>query len=181
MSEKNEKTKIKYRWLSLVYDLTVGSFLFSYTRRKEFELMQIQPNQRILLVGIGTGLDIPFIPSYAEVVGIDMSIEMLSQARIKSRGRNVTLYDMNAEKLNFEKQSFDIVVLNLILSVVGDPRLTMQEVFRVLKPTGSIWILGKFIETKTSPLRRTISYITKAIGEQISLYLYMILLKIYRL
>jgi len=164
MSEKNEKTKIKYRWLSLVYDLTVGSFLFSYTRRKEFELMQIQPNQRVLLVGIGTGLDIPFIPSYAEVVGIDMSIEMLSQARIKSRGRNVTLYDMNAEKLNFEKQSFDIVVLNLILSVVGDPRLTMQEVFRVLKPTGSIWILGKFIETKISPLRRTISYITKAIG-----------------
>ena len=51
MSEKNEKTKIKYRWLSSVYDLTVGSFLFSRTRQREFELMQIQPNQRILLVG----------------------------------------------------------------------------------------------------------------------------------
>ena len=65
--------------------------------------MQIQPNQRILLVGIGTGLDIPFTPSYAEVVGIDMSTEMLSRARIKSLGRNISLHEMNAEKLNFEK------------------------------------------------------------------------------
>ena len=84
MSEKNEKTKIKYRWLSSVYDLTVGSFLFSRTRQREFELMHIQPNQRILLVGIGTGLDIPFIPPYAEVVGVDMSVEMLSQAPLKA-------------------------------------------------------------------------------------------------
>ena len=164
MSEKNEKTKIKYRWLASVYDLTVGSFLFSRTRQREIELMQIQPNQRILLVGIGTGLDIPFIPSYAEVVGIDMSVEMLSQAKIKSLGRNISLYEMNAEKLSFEKGLFDIVVLNLILSVVGDPRQAMQEVFRVLKPTGSIWILGKFVETKVNPLRKILSYFTQAIG-----------------
>jgi len=164
VSEKNEKTKIKYRWLASVYDLTVGSFLFSRTRQREIELMQIQPNQRILLVGIGTGLDIPFIPSYAEVVGIDMSVEMLSQAKIKSLGRNISLYEMNAEKLSFEKGLFDIVVLNLILSVVGDPRQAMQEVFRVLKPTGSIWILGKFVETKVNPLRKILSYFTQAIG-----------------
>jgi len=164
VSEKNEKTKIKYRWLSSVYDLTVGSVLFSRVRRKEFELMQIQPNQRILLVGVGTGLDIPFIPSYAEVVGIDMSVEMLSRAKIKSLGRDISLHEMNAEKLSFEKGSFDIVVLNLILSVVGDPRQTMQEVFRVLKPTGSIWILGKFVETKVNPLRKILSYFTQAIG-----------------
>lgn len=164
MSEQNEKTKVKYRWLSSVYDLTVGSFLFSGIRRREFELMQIQPNQRILLVGIGTGLDIPFIPSHAEVTGMDMSVEMLSQARIKSPGRNISLHEMNAEKLGFEKGSFDIVVLNLILSVFGDPRQTMQEVYRVLKPTGSVWILGKFIETKVGPLRRILSYITQTIG-----------------
>src|SRR5688500_13351849 len=148
MSEQSEKTKIKYRWLSSVYDFTVGGFLFRGIRRREFELMQIQSNQRILLVGIGTGLDIPFIPPHAEVAGIDMSVEMLSQARIKSLGRNITLYEMNAEKLGFKKGSFDIVVLNLILSVVSDPRQVMQEVYGVLKPSGSIWILGKFIETK---------------------------------
>jgi len=71
---------------------------------------------------------------------------------------------MNAEKLSFETRSFDIVVLNLILSVVEDPRQTMHEVYRVLKPTGNIWILGKFIETKVSPLRKILSYITQAIG-----------------
>ena len=58
-------------------------------------------------------------------------------------------------------------MLNLILSVVDDPHQTLQEVYRVLKPTGSIWILGKFIETKISPLRKIVkivSYITQAIG-----------------
>ena len=109
-------------------------------------------------------MDIPFIPSYAEVVGIDMSVEMLSQTKIKSLDRNISLYEMNAEKLSFEKGLFDIVVLNLILSVVGDPRQAMQEVFRVLKPTGSIWILGKFVETKVNPLRKILSYFTQAIG-----------------
>ena len=126
--------------------------------------MQIQSNQRILLVGIGTGLDIPFIPPHAEVAGIDMSVEMLSQARIKSLDRNISLHEMNAEKLGFKKGSFDIVVLNLILSVVSDPRQVMQEVYGVLKPSGSIWILGKFIETKAGPLRKILSYITRAIG-----------------
>ena len=71
---------------------------------------------------------------------------------------------MNAEQLSFADQSFDLVVLNLILSVVDDPYQTMREVFRVLKPTGSIWILGKFIESKIGPVRKALSFITSAIG-----------------
>ena len=158
MSIKNQRNKQKYRFLSFIYDNTVDNYWFNRARQREFELAQIQQNQRVLVVGIGTGLDIPYIPAYAEVIGIDLSTEMLSLAKNKVVNRNISLYEMNAEQLSFEDQSFDIVVLNLILSVVDDPYQTMREVSRVLKPTGSIWILGKFIESKIGPLRTMNSF-----------------------
>ncbi len=164
MSEKNKKNLTKYRWLSSIYDSAVGTSLFNRARQKEWELARIQPDQRVLIVGIGTGLDIPYIPLSAEVVGIDLSTEMLSQAKSKAINRNISLYEMNAEELSFEEQSFDIVILNLILSVVGNPRKTMAEAYRVIKPSGSIWILGKFTEKQIGFLRKTLSFITSAIG-----------------
>jgi phosphatidylethanolamine/phosphatidyl-N-methylethanolamine N-methyltransferase len=164
MAIKNQTNKGKYRLLSFIYDSTVDNPWFNRARRREFELAQIQPDQRVLVIGIGTGLDIPYIPAYAEVVGIDLSKEMLSRAKIKAVNRNISLYEMNAEQLSFEDRSFDIVVLNLILSVVDDPRQTLREVFRVLKPTGSIWILGKFIESQIGPMRKALSFFTSAIG-----------------
>jgi len=164
MSIKNQSNKQKYRFLSFIYDHTVDNYWFNRARQREFELAQIQPNQRVLVVGIGTGLDIPYIPAYAEVIGIDLSTEMLASAKNKAVNRNISLYEMNAEQLSFADQSFDLVVLNLILSVVDDPYQTMREVFRVLKPTGSIWILGKFIESKIGSVRKVLSFITSAIG-----------------
>jgi ubiquinone/menaquinone biosynthesis C-methylase UbiE len=164
MSIKNQRNKQKYRLLSFIYDNTVDNYWFNRARQREFELAQIQHNQRVLVVGIGTGLDIPYIPAYAEVIGIDLSKEMLLAAKDKVVNRNISLYEMNAEQLSFEDQSFDIVLLNLILSIVDDPYQTMREVSRVLKPTGSIWILGKFTESKIGPLRKILSFITSAIG-----------------
>jgi phosphatidylethanolamine/phosphatidyl-N-methylethanolamine N-methyltransferase len=164
MSEKNKKNLAKYHWLSLIYDAAVGTSLFNGARQREFELAKIQPGQRVLVAGIGTGLDLPYIPLDAEVVGIDLSSDMLSQAQLKAINRNVSLHEMNAEELSFEDWSFDIVILNLILSVVGNPRKTMTEVHRVIKPTGSIWILGKFSEKRVGFLRKTLSFVTSGLG-----------------
>ena len=164
MFDKNQKNLQKYRWLSLVYDGTVGTCLFSRARQKEFELAKIQPGERVLIVGIGTGLDIQYIPLNAEVVGIDISADMLFQAQSKVMNRNISLYEMNAEELGFADQSFDVIILNLILSVVGNPRKTMAEVYRVIKPSGRIWILGKFTERRIGFLRKVLSFVTSALG-----------------
>ena len=164
MFEKNKKNLQKYHWLSFIYDGAVGTSLFSQARQKEFELAKIQPGQRVLIVGIGTGLDIPFIPLHAEIVGIDLSTDMLSLAQLRAMNRNISLYKVNAEELSFEELSFDVIILNLILSVVGNPRKTMAEVYRVIKPTGSIWILGKFTEKRIGFVRKVLSFVTSAIG-----------------
>ncbi len=164
MSGKNSENLAKYHWLSFIYDKSVNNPLFNRARQREFELAKIQSGQRVLIVGIGTGLDLQYISPDAEVVGIDLSTDMLSQARLKAVRRNTSLYKMNAEELSFREKSFDIVILNLILSVVGNPRKTMAEVYRVMNPSGSVWILGKFTEKRIGFLRKMLSTVTSTIG-----------------
>ena len=71
---------------------------------------------------------------------------------------------MSAENLQFDDASFDVVVMNLILSVVEDPKRALIEAARVLKPGGSIWILGSFTRSKPSVVRRAITYIATVVG-----------------
>jgi phosphatidylethanolamine/phosphatidyl-N-methylethanolamine N-methyltransferase len=161
---KNEANRRKYRWLARIYDLTVKNPLFEQARRREFELAQIQPHQRVLIVGIGTGLDLPYLPPEAEKVGIDLSAEMLAQARSKFSGPELSLLEMGAEDLKFDDASFDVVVMNLILSVVQDPKRALMEAARVLKPDGSIWILGSFASSKPSFVRKMVTHAAIAVG-----------------
>ena len=98
------------------------------------------------------------------MTGVDLSADMLRQAELKVRRDDWTLLRMNAEQLEFEDDSFDIVLMNCVLSVVADPTKALSEAARVLAPTGSIWILGKFIETPPSLPRRALSSALVAIG-----------------
>ena len=71
---------------------------------------------------------------------------------------------MNAEQLDFDDKSFDVVIMNCVLSVVADPTKALSEAARVLAPSGSIWILGKFYESAPGPSRRALSSVLTAIG-----------------
>jgi phosphatidylethanolamine/phosphatidyl-N-methylethanolamine N-methyltransferase len=162
---KDEQTKRKYRWLSFIYDRTVKTRWFEEPRKREFELARIQAHQQVLVIGIGTGLDIPYLPKTAKVTGIDISPEMLAVAKQKSEHHDITLLEMSAEHLDFEDEFFDVIIMNLILSVVTDPKQTLREAARVLKPSGSIWLLHKDNDaSKVSTLRRRLNKITTTIG-----------------
>jgi phosphatidylethanolamine/phosphatidyl-N-methylethanolamine N-methyltransferase len=71
---------------------------------------------------------------------------------------------MNAERLDFQADSFDIVLFSYVLSVVDDPARAVAEADRVLAPHGSIWILGRFYETPPGLARRLASRILTAVG-----------------
>jgi phosphatidylethanolamine/phosphatidyl-N-methylethanolamine N-methyltransferase len=161
---KNEANVRKYRALSSIYDWFARNPLLERPRKRQFELADIQPGDRVLIVGVGTGLDLEQVPAEAEVTGIDLSADMLRRAQAKAGHRNCSLRQMNAEQLDFADDSFDVVIMNCVLSVVADPAKALGEAARVLAPSGSIWILGKFYESTPRLPRRALSRVLIAIG-----------------
>src|SRR5262244_3418647 len=93
-----------YRLFSGPYDLVFGP-LFHPGRKEAVRIANDRPGQRILEVGVGTGLSLPHFRPDARVVGIDVSAEMLAKARRRAerlRLRQVeALFEMDAENLSF--------------------------------------------------------------------------------
>jgi ubiquinone/menaquinone biosynthesis C-methylase UbiE len=94
---------------------------------------------RVLEVGIGTGLMLPFYnSSVTEVVGIDSSAEMLDQAAKKETSLSfpVRLEQMDVEELRLESAAFDTVVSSFVFCSVKKPLKGLSECRRVLRPGG---------------------------------------------
>ena len=161
----SDRIRQKYWWLSYIYDRTVTNRWFERPRRREFELANIQVTDRVLVVGIGTGLDLPYLPQDATVVGIDLSAAMLAHARAKTTSPATSFVIMDAEHLGFADATFDVIVMNLILSIVDDPQRALHEASRVVKPARNIWLLHKNTNpSQVGMFRTALSWITTTIG-----------------
>jgi ubiquinone/menaquinone biosynthesis C-methylase UbiE len=163
-SMDNRRNQIVYKLWAPVYDKVMGPFA-GKARRRALELLKLQPAERVLLSGVGTGLDLPHLPAEVKAVGIDISVEMLHKAQGKVNGHDVTLREMNAQALEFADNSFDVVILNLILSVVPDGAAAFREAWRVLRPGGRAVIFDKFAAEDGS-----ISALRRGLGKIISLF-----------
>jgi phosphatidylethanolamine/phosphatidyl-N-methylethanolamine N-methyltransferase len=140
--------KHSYTLLAPVYDSLVSGPLDFY-REKSLARINDTNNKQILINGIGSGLDIPYLSTDACYTGTDITPAMLKRAQnrattISSLNINFQLADSQA--LPFEKDSFDIIIMHLILAVVPDPALALQEACRVLKPNGKIYLFDKFLK-----------------------------------
>ena len=161
----NQHNQIIYRFWAPVYDLVMGPFA-DQARQHAIKILALQPGERVLLSGVGTGLDMPHIRLGVKIVGIDLSPAMLRKAQEKVAGRDVTLCEMNAQALDFPGASFDAVILNLILSVVPDGTVAFHEAWRVLRPGGRAVIFDKFASEggQLSVLRRALGKIISMFG-----------------
>jgi len=135
-----------YRRWAPVYDNTFGRFT-TEGRRHAVEIIN-QRTGKVLEVGVGTGLSLPYYRSDMEIVGIDLSPEMLEKARQKCTEDgldNVTgLHEMDASELSFADSSFDTVVAMYTLTVVPDPEKVMRELARVCKIGGQVVLVNHF-------------------------------------
>jgi phosphatidylethanolamine/phosphatidyl-N-methylethanolamine N-methyltransferase len=131
--------------------------------------MGIKPGDRILEVGVGTGINTLLYPRNCHITGIDLSTSMLEKARerVKREGlRNVRLLEMDAANLTFASDAFDIVYAPYLVSVVPDPVKVVKEMERVCRPGGKIIILNHFRSANAvlSRIERAISPFTVHIG-----------------
>ena len=135
-----------YAVLSPVYDFLFDK-IFYPGRVAAVDLLEIQPGNRVLEVGVGTGLNLPLYSRDCNVTGIDISKEMLRKAeeRVLTLGMvNTKLMVMDGSKLAFPDDSFDRVIATYVISAVPDPVKTLLEMRRVCKPSGHLVILNHF-------------------------------------
>lgn len=135
-----------YEKLASVYDFTFGPALHP-GRLRAIQRMGIKAGDRVLEVGVGTGINATLYPHGCSVTGIDLSGSMLEKARdrVARKGvRTVRLLEMDAADLKFADGTFDIVYAPYLISVVPDPLVVAREMRRVCRPGGRIVILNHF-------------------------------------
>jgi len=165
---ENDFVEGVYDKLAKVYDLTFGPTLHP-GRLQAIQRMNIQPGERVLEVGVGTGINLSLYPRQATVTGIDFSSSMLEKARERAsrKGlRSMRLLQMDAADLKFADDSFDIVYAPYLISVVPDPVKVAKEMRRVCRPGGRIIFLNHFLSPNLflSRIERMISPFTIHIG-----------------
>lgn len=156
-----------YSHLSKLYD-----YLFPFIGgqlKKGLGMLTLPPKARVLEVGVGTGLSLHHYPKGCQIVGIDISGEMLERAKEKVERAgltNVELRKTRGAELDFPENSFDCVAAFHVVSVVPDPVRLMREMERVCKPGGSLLLINYFCgETPFGEaLGRLVDPLTRRLG-----------------
>src|SRR3984957_17887771 len=152
------------RWAP-VYDLVFGG-VFSKGRKAAIAATN-QIGGRVLEGGVGTGISLPQYGSHLRIFSTDISEAMLRKAKHRVDDfslKNVEgLAVMDAEKLEFPDNSFDVVMAQYVVTAVPNPEAALDEFARVLRPGGELIILTRvsadagmrrFIEQRLQPVVR---------------------------
>lgn len=159
-----------YTRLAPLYD-TVVAAASRGARRESLDHLPRSASD-VLLLGVGTGLDLPHLPADHRYTGLDFNAAMLARSLPRASGLDYTAVRGDAMKLPFADACFDCVVLHLIVAVVPDGRACLAETARVLRPGGAVLVLDKFLRRgRPAPLRRLMSPVTGRIATRLDVVL----------
>jgi phosphatidylethanolamine/phosphatidyl-N-methylethanolamine N-methyltransferase len=161
---ENTILRRSYSLIAPLYDLFIARPLLQARIRSLRALPAINAG-KVLLSGIGTGLDLPLLPKLHQYTVLDFNAAMLERAKPRGAGLQVEWVLGDSMALPFPDAHFDHVVLHLILAVVPQPGRCLSEAARVLKPGGTIIILDKFLRPhQTALLRRALNPLSRRIA-----------------
>jgi phosphatidylethanolamine/phosphatidyl-N-methylethanolamine N-methyltransferase len=150
------------RWAP-IYDLVFGG-VFAKGRHAAITHTN-KLGGRVLEVGVGTGISLPQYAANTRIFGTEISEAMLQKAKQRVAELRLTnvegLAVMDAEKLEFPDNSFDVVMAQYVVTAVPNPEKALDEFARVLRPGGEMIILSRvsaeggmrrFIEQQLQPV-----------------------------
>jgi phosphatidylethanolamine/phosphatidyl-N-methylethanolamine N-methyltransferase len=143
-----EKRQVQraYELYAPIYDL-LFDWIFAPGRVAAIRALALTPEDRVLEVGIGTGLNLPLYPPGVRLTGVDLSREMLDRAveRVERLAMpHVILRVMDATAMDFPDDAFDKALATYTISAVPDPVAVLREMRRVVRPGGLLVILNHF-------------------------------------
>jgi demethylmenaquinone methyltransferase/2-methoxy-6-polyprenyl-1,4-benzoquinol methylase len=142
--EDKARARLFYRYLSQVYD-RVNPFIWDEGMRdRALDWFDLDPTDRVLDVGCGTGFATEGLLDRAgEVHGLDQSAHQLEKAYEKFGKRGpVRFYRGDAERLPFADDSFDAVWSSGSIEYWPNPVAALAEFRRVVKPGGTVLVVG---------------------------------------
>lgn len=135
-------------WIRLRYSLWAPHYdrvtKLHPERRRSIELLRLAPGERLVIVGCGTGADLPFVPEDVSALATDLTPAMLRQALAHARP-GIDFRVMDAMAMDLPDGGFDAAILHMVLEVVPDPARCLAETARVLRPGGRIAVFDKFL------------------------------------
>jgi phosphatidylethanolamine/phosphatidyl-N-methylethanolamine N-methyltransferase len=148
----NAWLRFRYSFWAPHYDRVTK---FPDERRRSIELLDPRPGERLVVIGCGTGADLPLIPFGTEVLAVDLTPAMLRQAMAHARP-GIEFQVMDGMALDLPDGAFDAAILHMVLEVIPDPARCLAEAARVLRVGGRLAVFDKFLPEaeRPGPLRR---------------------------
>ncbi|HEU0283448.1 MAG TPA: class I SAM-dependent methyltransferase [Gallionella sp.] len=160
----NPLLRRSYNLIAPLYDLVIERSMRE-VRMRSLRALPTDKAVRVLLSGIGTGLDLPLLPAMHRYTALDFNAAMLSRAKPRGANLHIDWVLGDSMALPFADAQFDHVVLHLILAVVPHPEKCLGEAARVLKPGGTILIFDKFLRPQQHAwLRRALNPLTRRLA-----------------
>lgn len=168
----DDKTKQRYERIAPIYDhfeIIMEKAAFQDWRKKLWDKVEkiSERNDKLLEAGVGTGKNIPYYPEGLNYTGIDFSPKMLARAKEKAADspRKIEFKEMDIQQLGFPDDHFDFIVTSCVFCSVPDPVKGLQELKRVLKPNGKVYMLEHLRSRKflLGPLMDLTNFIPKNI------------------
>jgi len=149
---EKERIRSVYERFAPTYDRCGSAgevFVLRALRRKLIARARRPQGCRVLEVGIGTGINLPYYDPACVVTGVDLSRAMLERALARAHrlGRQLTVDVMDVEHLAFENATFDSIVSTLTLCTTPDPVRALREIGRVCRPGGRVLLLEHGLST----------------------------------
>jgi len=161
---QNPLLRMSYSLIAPLYDVLIERPMRE-ARKRSLAALPTDTAQKVLISGVGTGLDLPYLPALHHYSALDFNPAMLSRAKARNEKLDIEFVLGDSMNLPYADAQFDFVVLHLIVAVVPEPQKCLSEAARVLKPGGMILLFDKFLQPNQNAwLRRALTPLSRLIA-----------------